>query len=102
MKTTYALLILGVVVLGGWAVISHKGTSSAETPKEQIHSVSRAEQSLIDEGYTDIQHKSVPWFKCAESDNFFLSETFTAKTPAGKEVEVTACCAFLKGCTVRH
>jgi hypothetical protein len=62
-------------------------------------SPTRARETLEKSGFTHIETHGYGWFRCAESDLF--STNFTAKNPAGAEVEGVVCCGIFKSCTVR-
>jgi len=59
----------------------------------------KAEEVLLQQGYTDIETKGYAPFACSEDDTF--ATRFTARAPNGEDVSGAVCCGVLKRCTVR-
>lgn len=89
------LVLFPILFLAGCA-------SSTEAQLDPSNEKSKAELTLENLGYTDIQMTGVAWWGCDEkSDSWFTSKKFTAQNN-GKHIEGSVCCGlFLKGCTVR-
>ncbi len=61
----------------------------------------RAENALLDAGYTEIEVKSC-WFLCGCSRDDYYTEKFAAKGPTGRPTKGSVCGGFWnKGATIR-
>ncbi|KLI64474.1 hypothetical protein [Aurantiacibacter marinus] len=59
----------------------------------------RATQTLLAQGYTDIQTTGYAYFDCGSDD--IIATAFQANGPSGQRVEGAVCSGFFKGNTVR-
>ena len=79
-----------ILVLAPWVVLPACGACSVSEP--------RFDKVMESEGLTEARPAGYDWFECGTGDVWVSS--FTAKRD-DKRVEGTACCGWIKGCTVR-
>jgi len=59
----------------------------------------KSEQTIADQGYSQIQYEGWAWFSCGEEDQFALK--YSAIARSGRPVILAVCSGWFKGVTLR-